>query len=295
MQTVESPDDVKVSGLFSYPIKGCRAVQHVSAQVLTSGLRHDREWMLVDTRHTPAQFMSQRDCPSMATIGVSSNDSGGIVLTSSDGDSVLVAAPSSGALQKVKVWNHETVAQDAGDAAARWMAGKLGVVGSHVRLVRFHPDMRRECNRLYAGDSGAHTFFADGYPILVTSSSSLGDLNTRMGRTGNDALPMNRFRPNIVIDGLPAWDEDHIDTLSIGGVIVKLVKPCVRCQVTTTDQSSGSRLSDEPLNTLARFRNNPDFGGVTFGWNAVVIAEGTITTGDLVNAEYRFYRPPRVS
>jgi len=288
MQAVESPDDVKVSGLFSYPIKGCRVVEHARALVLASGLPHDREWMLVDTRHTPAQFVSQRDCPSMATIGVGSDETGGIVLSSSDGDSLPVPWPSSGVLQKVKVWNHETVAQDAGDVAAQWLAGKLGIADSQLRLVRFHPEMRRECNRLYAGDTGAHTFFADGYPILVTSSSSLSDLNARMERTGSDWLPMNRFRPNIVIDGLPAWDEDHIDTLSAGGVIVKLVKPCVRCQVTTTDQASGSRLSDEPLNTLAKFRNNPEFGGVTFGWNAVVIAEGLIAMGDPVNAEYRF-------
>lgn len=287
MQNATSPDDVKVSGLFSYPIKGCRAVGHDSAVVLTSGLRHDREWMLVDTHHSPAQFLSQRECPLMATVSVSSTNDGGILLSSDSGDTLTVAAPSSTALLKVKVWSHETIAQDAGDLAARWMADKLGLQYSSTRLVRFHPEMRRDCNRLYAGESGAHTLFADGYPILVANSASLRDLNSRMGRSEVGALPMNRFRPNIVLDGLPAWDEDHVDLLFFGGVTIRLVKPCVRCQVTTTDQASGSRLSEEPLNTLARFRNNPDLGGVTFGWNAVVIAGGTITVGDHAVAEYR--------
>ncbi len=288
MHDATSPDDVKVAGLFSYPVKGCRALRHDRATVLTSGLRHDREWMLVDTRQSPGQFISQRECPLMATVNVASLDTGGLVLSSDDGDSVAVAAPSSTSLLKVKVWNHETVAQDAGDAAAQWMADKLGLQHSHTRLVRFHPEMRRDCNQLYAGDSGAHTFFADGYPILVTNAASLRDLNARMGRSESTALPMNRFRPNIVLEGLPAWDEDHVDLLSVGDVTLRLVKPCVRCQVTTTDQASGSRLSEEPLNTLARFRNNPDFGGVTFGWNAVVTTGGTIAVGDQVAVEYRF-------
>ncbi len=288
MQDDESPDDVKVSGLFSYPIKGCRAIAHNSVAVLTSGLSHDREWMLVDTRHSPAQFISQREYPLMATICVATRDSGELVLTSGADDSQVVAAPSANALLKVKVWNHETIAQDAGDAAARWMADRLGVPSSQVRLVRFHPEMRRDCNRLYSGESGAHTFFADGFPLLVANDASLQDLNARMGRTQGNTLPMNRFRPNIVLQGLPAWDEDYIDTLTIGQVVLKLAKPCVRCQVTTTDQTSGSRLSDEPLNTLAKFRNNPEFGGVTFGWNAVVLADGAVCVGDVVSAEYRF-------
>jgi hypothetical protein len=99
---------------------------------------------------------------------------------------------------------------------------------------------------------------------------------------------MDRFRANVVVDGLPAWDEDFVDTLRIGEVTLKLVKPCVRCQVTTTDQRTGVVSSEEPLNTLARFRNDPDLGGVTFGWNAVVIRAGLVALGDRVAADYRF-------
>jgi uncharacterized protein len=287
MSANESPDDVKVAGLFSYPVKGFRAVAHESADVLPSGIRHDREWMVVDALHSPAKFLSQRECPLMATLAVTVNADGGLLLSCGP-ESFAVPAPARNALLKVKVWNHETVALDAGDATSEWLAATLSMPRGQLRLVRFHPDMRRDCNRLYAGDVGAHTFFADGYPLLVTNASSLVDLNLRMKRDAANAMPMDRFRANVVLAGLPAWDEDHVDTVIIGDVVLKLAKPCVRCQVTTTDQQTGARLTDEPLNMLATFRNNPDFGGVTFGWNAVVIKPGRISRLDRVIAEYRF-------
>jgi len=287
MHTSESPDSVTVTGLFSYPVKGARGIAHERASVLMTGLANDREWMVVDARSSPAQFITQRECAAMATLRVDVNDDGGLTLATDHGDALSVEAPSRNALIKVKVWNHETVALDAGDVAAKWLARKLGL--SHaIRLVRFNRDMRRECSRLYAGDSGAHTYFADGYPILVTNTASLADLNRRIGGGANRALPMNRFRPNLVINGLPAWDEDHVDTLTMGKVVIKLIKHCVRCEVTTTDQTTGSRPSEEPLNTLARFRNNGEFGGVTFGWNAVVLTPGNVATGDPVSIGYRF-------
>ena len=287
----QGPDDVKVSGLFSYPVKGCRAVEHVTADLLTSGLRHDREWMLVVLRRSPAQFLSQRELPAMATIvaAVVTDAAADTLSLSAPGqDTLVVSLPQERQLRAVRVWNHETEATDAGDAAAQWCARALQFEPGQVRLVRFNPELPRLCNRTYAGDSGAHTFFADGYPVLIASESSLVDLNQRMGRREGNLLPMNRFRPNIVLSGLPAWDEDHVETIGVGSVILRLVKPCVRCQVTTTDQRSGARLSEEPLVTLARFRNNPDFGGVTFGWNAVVLAPGTVAVGEVAAVEYRF-------
>ena len=215
------------------------------------------------------------------------NADDGLTLSTDSGDALRVEPPARNALIKVQVWNHETIALDAGDTAAKWLESKLGLIHA-VRLVRFNRDMRRDCNRLYAGDSRAHTYFADGYPLLITNTASLIDLNLRIGCGADSALPMSRFRPNLVIQGLPAWDEDHIDTLLMGKVVLKFAKPCVRCEVTTADQITGTRLSDEPLKTLARFRNNPQFGGVTFGWNAVVLMPGNISTGDQVTVDYRF-------
>ena len=287
MNSVESPDSVTVTGLFSYPVKGGRGIAHATASVLTTGLTNDREWMVVDARSSPAQFITQRQCAAMAILRVDVNDDGGLMLSTDGGDALRVDAPLLNALIKVKVWNHETIALDAGDLAAKWLESRLGLRHA-VRLVRFNRDMRRDCSRLYAGDSGAHTYFADGYPLLITNTASLADLNRRIGGSADSVLPMDRFRPNIVIDGLPAWDEDHVDTLTVGEVVLKLAKPCVRCEVTTADQATGERVSDEPLNTLARFRNNGEFGGVTFGWNAVALMPGKISTGDRVHATYRF-------
>lgn len=285
---MESPDDLKVAGLFSYPLKGGRFVAHASASVLTSGLEHDRQWMLVDVRHTPARFVTQRDCPLMATLDVQTQTGGALHLSSAAHGGVVVPLPPRSALIKVQVWNHETIALDAGDEAARWCAAALGFGRQPVRLVRFNDALRRECSQKYAGDSGAHTFFADGYPLLVTNTASLADLQARIRSGAGASITMGRFRANMVIDGLPAWDEDFVDSIAIGNVRIRLVKPCVRCSVTTTDQRTGARDSDEPLNTLARFRNNSDLGGVTFGWNAIVLSPGTVSAGDALAVSYRF-------
>lgn len=283
-----SPDDVKVAGLFSYPVKSCRAVAHARAQIAITGLPQDRTWMLVDPRRSPGQFITQRECPALATIAVDVRADGSLAVSCASGGEMIVPSPPVNALVKVKVWRSELVALDAGEAASAWFANALSLPASAVRLVQFHQQQVRQCNAFYAGDSGAHTFFADGYPLLVTNEASLADLNRRIGRNEANALPMNRFRPNLVLAGLAPWDEDFVDEITLGKVVLKLVKPCVRCVATTTDQSSGARLSDEPINTLARFRNNPDLGGVTFGWNAVVLRAGEVARGDQVVVSYRF-------
>ena len=208
MQNPESPDNVTVSGLFSYPVKGCRAIAHTTASVLTTGLSHDREWMVVDARSSPAQFITQRQCPAMAILKVETKLDGGLKLSTDDGDALRVGAPLRNSLIKVKVWGHETIAFDLGDDAAKWLQRKL-VLNHAVRLVKFNRDLRRDCSRLYAEESGAHTYFADGYPMLLTNAASLADLNSRIDGGSTSAIPMNLFRPNLVVNGLPAWDEEH--------------------------------------------------------------------------------------
>ncbi len=289
MSANESPDDVTVAGLFSYPVKSCAAVTHDRARFVTEGVLHDRSWMLVDPRASPARFLTQREHPQMATLRVKVLASGALELRSDSQSSLTVAAPSTDATPRmVRVWSSEVLAEDAGDEASRWLAEALALRPSEVRLVRFHPEAKRLCNPHYAGSSGAHTRFADGYPILVVNEASLADLNSRMGRDDARRIPINRFRPNLVVSGLAAWDEDHIDELAIGTVLLRLVKPCVRCEITTTDQITGARHSEEPLNTLSRFRNNVDLGGVTFGWNAIVLRGGDVALGDEVLPGYRF-------
>ena len=199
-----------------------------------------------------------------------------------------VSADSRAATREVVVWGSTVSAHDAGPEVAAWLAAVLGV---SARLVRFDAVHERRCNPLFVGDSGAHTMFADAYPLLVTSDASLADLNARIAESSGpgSSLPMNRFRPNLVLSGLPAWDEDHIATIEVDGVAIELVKPCTRCVTTTTDQATAVR-GIEPLRTLARYRTNEALGGVTFGMNAIV-TDGVgraVAVGSTARCTYRF-------
>ena len=163
------------------------------------------------------------------------------------------------------------------------------MVAADVRLVRFDRSHKRACNPEFAGDSGAHTFFSDGYPILVIGAASLAELNDRLTARGQPPIPMNRFRPNVVLQGLPAYAEDHLDTIAAGDVVLRCVKPCVRCQVTTTDQDL-AQVGMEPLRTLGEYRMSERLGGVTFGMNAIVIAGAGngLASGAPATVDYRF-------
>lgn len=283
--------DGTIAALAAYPVKSCRGIPVERARVLVRGLSleagthavADRQWMIVDPA---ARFVTQRELPRLA-----------LVRTAIDGDALVLAteglaplriplAPRPGATHEVVVWQSVVPARDEGDAAAAWLAAALD---REARLVRFDAAHERRCNPEYAGDSGAHTAFADGYPVLVIGEASLADLNARLQAKGEPALPMNRFRPNVVVAGLPAFDEDHLDTIEADGVVLKLVKPCVRCTITTTDQTTAAR-GLEPLATLGAYRHDPGFGGVKFGMNAIVVAGAgrEIAVGAPVRVAYRF-------
>ena len=129
-------------------------------------------------------------------------------------------------------------------------------------------------------DNGEIVSFADGYPFLLASVASLDDLNARVTANGGEALPMNRFRPNLVISGCDAYAEDRLGEIVIGDAVFRAVKPCVRCQVTTTDQAEGVVRGPEPLQTLATYRNSPN--GVMFGMNLIPVKLATVRVGDAV-------------
>jgi uncharacterized protein len=280
-----------LAALAVYPVKGCRGISLSTAGVAVRGLvtgtsadaAGDREWMVVGC---DGRFLTQRENPRLARI--EARPVGDTLRLAAPGVAPLaVPVPAAGvAPREVVVWNSCVRARDAGDAAARWLAG---VLGADVRLVRFDAAHERRCDPKYAGDSGAHTAFADGYPMLVTAEESLVDLNARLGAAGAPPVPMNRFRPNIVLAGLEPYDEDHVDTISLRGVTLKLVKPCTRCSVTTTDQDSGE-VGTEPLATLAAYRHDPAFGGVRFGMNAIVVSGvgGALSVGETVDCTFAF-------
>lgn len=238
--------------------------------------------MVVDA---DGRFLTQRDHPRLALVDVGIANAA-LRLSAPGMPACEVAMHGPGPSREVVVWRSDVLGIDAGDDAARWFSQWLG---RDARLVRFDGARTRECNRAYAGDSGAHTLFADGYPILVANAASLADLNARLAARGHEALPMNRFRPNVVLEGLPAWDEDHVDTIAAGGVVLRLVKPCTRCQVTTIAQDT-AQVGMEPLPTLGEFRMDTKVEGVTFGVNAIVV-EGAglaIEAGAAAAVSYRF-------
>jgi uncharacterized protein YcbX len=171
----------------------------------------------------------------------------------------------------VHVWRDEVEALHTGEEAARWASALLGAPASIV----FMPDDVERPVRPDFAKAGDHVSFADAFPLLVATTASLDDLNARLDRP----LPMNRFRPNVVVDGCAPWAEDGWRHARVGPVPLRLPKPCDRCVVTTTDQRTGER-GVEPLRTMATFRKIE--GKVYFGVNAVPDARGSIAVGDPV-------------
>ena len=273
-----------VAALNVYPVKSCRGIACGRVDVTTQGVAvrgvRDREWLVVD-RH--GQFVTQREHPRLALVEVDAAN-GAITLRVPDHDA-LRPRPD-GEVREVRVWRAHLRGHDAGDEAAAALSGFLG---TDVRLVRFDDTKPRRVNPDYAGTTNATTLYADGYPVLVISQASLDDLNARLASRGVAPLPMNRFRPNLVIDGVEAYEEDHIESLAIGSVALRLVKPCTRCEVTTTDQQT-TRRSHEPLHTLSTYRRDDRLAGVTFGMNAIVVAGAgqALSVGDDVEAMLRF-------
>ena len=253
---------VWVSELFVYPVKSARGIAQSRVRVGARGLEWDRQWMLIDPK---GKFLSQRTHPQLARI-VPEITADALMLHAPDVPTLRVPLDSGGEEVPVRVWKDACVGVDQGGAAHEWVSR---VVGQAVRLVRVAPDMERAANPEFAGTTPAPLGFPDGYPLLVCNRASLEDLNQRLPQR----ISIERFRPNIVVSGLPAWAEDRIDTLTTGAVTLRLVKPCTRCSIPSLDPSSGERSTD-PLPVLRTFRFDRALLGVTFGENAV-IARGT--------------------
>ena len=226
--------------------------------------------MIVDETGT---FVTQRTEPRLALVDVAIDEAREALLLSSpeSGALRLPLAPCEGAMRRVRVWKDEVDALDGGEAAARWASHVLGAPGSLV----FMPDRTERRAKPGFAKDGDLVGFADAFPLLVATTASLGDLNSRL----EQPLPMDRFRPNIVVDAPVAWAEDGWKHVRFGGVTVRIVKGCDRCVVTTVDQRTAER-GVEPLRTLATFRERDS--KVWFGMNGIPDAPGEITTGDPV-------------
>jgi uncharacterized protein len=260
-----------LASLHIYPLKGGRAADLDHAVVEPWGLAGDRRWLLVDA---DCQFMSQRKHPALARLVISYGPGADITASSRGFPSLRVAAPEESAeLLKVTVWRSTVLAAAAGDTADAWFSDYLG---EPVRLVYLDDPTRRAVDPEY-GQDGDTVSFADGYPLLLTSTESLGQLNQWLTATGDQPVPMNRFRPNVVVSGFGPWAEDRWRRIRIGPVWFRVAKPCGRCVVTATDQTTGERGS-QPLKMLAvrrRFGKN-----LVFGQNLIPDSPGHIRVGD---------------
>ncbi|HEY6643643.1 MOSC domain-containing protein [Povalibacter sp.] len=249
-----------ITALNIYPVKSCKGIPLQTGRVTTAGLEHDRQWLIV---RPDGRFITQREAPRLALIetGIAN---GSLSLTSAQAGRLEVAVAADGPSVDVTCWQDRCAAFDMGEPAAQWLEAHLG---APHRLVRFDPSRKRPSNTQWTGDVEALNQFSDGFPFLVISQASLNDLNSRLPQP----LPMNRFRPNIVIDGVSAYDEDLIDEFRMDGVVLRGVKPCTRCVITTTDQVTAERDGVEPLRTLRTYRMSRELKGVLFGQNAILL------------------------
>ena len=268
---------ISLSAIFIYPVKALGAISLGQSLVTPRGLQHDRRFMVVDANH---QFLTQRDHPKMATVWVeidAGKNGGEVIFSAPDVGSIsFPATPGELPTRTVKVWASHVRAHTVSAEADQWLSGYLGV---DARLVYMPDSAQRRINPTYAKNNEVVSF-ADGFPLLIVSEASLEDLNARIVKNGGIVVPMNRFRPNLVIGGCDPYAEDRLGEIVIGDAVFRAVKPCVRCQVTTTDQADGVVRGPEPLQTLGRYRDSPD--GVMFGMNLIPVRLGTVKVGDAV-------------
>jgi uncharacterized protein YcbX len=261
-----------IASLHVYPVKSCRGIALTQAELTPRGLRHDREWMVV----TPeGRFLTQRELPRLALIAPEIADHELRLQAPGTGGIAVTLDAGAGLPREVVVWGDTVLARDEGDAAAHWLSDFLL---RSVRLVRFDPSRRRATDPAWSAGLPGESAFSDGYPVLVLSRASLSDLNARLPQ----ALPLDRFRPNLVLEGCDPYAEDSLRVLQSGSVTLRLVKPCTRCIITTTEQSTAERDGEEPLRTLRSYRWSSELHGVAFGQNAIVESVGTLRVGDAV-------------
>jgi len=256
-----------ISSITVYPIKGCAGIDLKHVQLDPRGLENDRKWVVVDKSN---RFISQRSYPEMCKIRVEITKTG-LILNHPDFEELIIDQSESDGKSMVSIWDDTVVAQNSNAAAAEWFST---VLGHPLRLVRIGDDYQRNI-RLNDNVLESEVHFGDAFPILVISEASLNNLNNRL----ESAVPMNRFRPNIVISGAGEHDEDTWKEIRVGDIALSYGKKCGRCTVTTVDQITAES-SLEPLRTLSTYRK--EGSKVCFGSYYSPSTLGQIYVGDVI-------------
>jgi uncharacterized protein len=249
---------ITVQELNVYPVKSARGIPKARVRLAATGFEWDRHWMIVRADGT---FLTQRTHPYLTLI-LTQLTNEGLVLTAEGLEPLMLPFTPQGPQLRVRIWKDTCTGLDQGDEAASWVSK---VAGEPVRIVRTAATPDRRASPDFAGPQPSPIAFPDGYPILICNRASLDDLNRRLP----EALPMERFRPSLVLEGLPPFAEDRIASIEIGPVRLTLVKPCTRCIIPSIDQRTGVRGFD-PLPVLRTFRFDRELLGVTFGENAII-------------------------
>lgn len=294
-----------IDQLWIYPVKSCAGIRVPRARLLPQGLEADRAWMVVDA---DGVFVTQRDVRAMALIQPRL-DGSGLVLTAPGMTALTVPYLTDGPGRRVAVWSDSVTALDSGEDAAQWLRqafsalapGVPHTVSAHVRLVQFpsQPSAPRLSSKRWTHDRDVPNQFGDGFPVLVTSTASLDELNQRLVAQGTTKVDMRRFRPNIVLGGVEAHDEDRLARLTAATpdgtrvlAEVALTKPCARCPIPNIDPDT-ALASPEVSDVLQTYRHDPRLqGAVTFGMNAFAthLDEGAVwlAEGQTLMGEWEF-------
>lgn len=276
-----------ISRLFVYPVKSCAGIEVQEALLTETGLDLDRAWMVVDAQGV---FLTQRALPRMALIRPQLKTSE-LVLRAPGMLALHLAVDAVEGPATVTVWKDTVPAWDMGPLAAQWFSDFLG---QPCRLVRFDPHYRRLSSTDWTQGVEALNQFSDGFPLLVVSEASLAELNARLVAAGQEPVGMERFRPNVVLAGVQAHDEDRVDMLRVAvgqqEVHLQPVKPCARCPIPNIDPAT-AQSSPVVADTLQTYRQDPRVGGaITFGMNAIV-RQGVgqvLRVGQPIGADVRF-------
>ncbi|MBU3646859.1 MAG: MOSC domain-containing protein [Limnohabitans sp.] len=261
--------DARITALWVYPIKSCAGISLQQAVLTPTGLAHDRAWMVVDAE---GDMVTQRELPRMVKIQPALTHDTLVLHAPGQVDLELPLTAARTTLTQVRVWDDVVPAFDMGPAASTWLTDFLGDRLGPLRLVRFDDQHARLSSDKWTQGVQALNQFSDGFPLLAVSKASLDELNSRLQAKGEVAVDMRRFRPNLVLDGVMAHDEDRIGTMTVDGVQLQPVKPCPRCPIPNIDPDLAQphpAVSD----TLQTYRQDARVNGaVTFGMNCIPLA-----------------------